>query len=477
MAMNKIGTLRHDVNAHYKNTQSTNIMFYNMDINTSTLKFIITRNDKTLPLGKNNVDTYIYLEASDGSFIQDEVAIIDELNGICEYVIPNEFLNHTGKAKGQFYISVDNKEDTVTNIDFTFDIKDALINTIPSDVKLNTIRKYDELEKTLKEKVHNIEDAYKNIDDYITKVQNASNDGVSLINDTKDSTLVELENSKNTHVNQIKTTGNEYKNDLTNIRTGINEKIDQFNKDVESGGYLKTSATTNWQKYKLTEDSGQTLDVSLENNIDKLHSLKPGFYFATLIPITGASADSGFVEVLEKNGGALKRITYKPHNSNQVWIKRFYNTWNDWESSSKDMETTYGSQEKVDLALNEAKVYTDNLMTNRRKTLFSGDARERNTVISLSENYKNFNHFAIRYRYSGGAKQIVCHVDDDNKIQIQDINMTDSTGDNPKLYEIGLLVTNEKEFKISNNNTFDIRANRNLYDDNNIVLKEIIGVR
>ena len=477
MAMNKIGTLRHDVNAHYKNTQSTNIMFYNMDINTSTLKFIITRNNKTLPLGKNNVDTYIYLEASDGSFIQDDVAITDELNGICEYVIPNEFLNHTGTAKGQFYISVDNKEDTVTNIDFTFEIKDALINTIPSVVKLNTIRKYDELEKTLKEKVHNIEEAYKNIDDYITRVRNASNDGVSIINDTKDSALVELENSRNTHVNQIETTGTEYVNDLTNIRTGINEKIDQFNIDVENNDFITEPMTDTWQKYKLTEDSGQVVDVSLENNIDKLHNLKPGFYFATLIPITDASADSGFVEVLEKNSGALKRITFKPHNSNQVWTKRFYNTWNDWELSNKDMETTYGSQEKVTLALNEAKQYTDSSMVNRRKTLWLGDARERNTVINLSENYKNFNHFAIRYRYSGGGKQIVCYVDDDNKIQIQDFNMTDSTGDNPKLYEIGLLVTSEKEFKISNNNTFDIRASRNLYDDNNIVLKEIIGVR
>lgn len=477
MAMNKIGTLRLDINAHYKNTKSTNIMFYNMDDNTSTLKFIITRNDKTLPLGKNNVDTYIYLEASDGSFIQDEVAITDELNGICEYVIPNEFLNHTGKSKGQFYISVDNKEDTVTSIDFTFEIKDALINGIPSVVKLNTIRKYDELEKILKEKVHNIEEAYKNIDDYITRVQNASNDGVSLINDTKDSALVELENSKNTHVNQIETTGTEYANDLTDIRTGINEKIDQFNKDVENNDFITEPMTDTWQKYRLTEDSGQSLDVSLENNIDKLHNLKPGFYFATLIPITGASDDSGFVEVLEKNGGALKRITFKPHNSNQVWIMRFYNTWNDWELSNKDMETTYGSQEKVTLALSEAKTYTDKSMTNRLKTLWSGDARERNTVFTINESYKNFSYLLVRYRYAGGGKTVPIHIDTDKKIPIQDFNMTDAAGDNPKMNEMGLIFTTDTEVKVTHNNSFDVKGQRNLYDDNDIVLKEIIGVR
>ncbi|MEB6226335.1 phage baseplate upper protein [Mammaliicoccus sciuri] len=477
MAINKIGTLRHDINAHYKKTQNTNIMFYNMDINTSTLKFIITRNDKILPLGKNNVDTYIYLEASDGSFIQDDVAITDELNGICEYVIPNEFLNHTGKAKGQFYISVDNKEDTVTSIDFTFEIKDALINGIPSVVKLNTIRKYDELEKILKEKVHNIEEAYKNIDDYITRVQNASNDGVSLINDTKDSALVELENSKNTHVNQIETTGTEYANDLTDIRTGINEKIDQFNIDVENNDFITEPMTDTWQKYKLTEDSGQVVDVSLENNIDKLHNLKPGFYFATLIPITGASADSGFVEVLEKNSGALKRITFKPHNSNQVWTKRFYNTWNDWELSNKDMETTYGSQEKVDLALSEAKQYTDSSMVNRRKTLWSGDARERNTVFAINESYKNFSYLLVRYRFSGGGKTVSIHIDTDKKIPIQDFNMTDAAGDNPKMNEMGLIFTTDTDVKVTHNNSFDVKGQRNLYDDNDIVLKEIIGVR
>ena len=55
--------------------------------------------------------------------------------------------------------------------------------------------------------------------------------------------------------------------------------------------------------------------------------------------------------------------------------------------------------------------------------------------------------------------------------------MTDTTADNPKLFEMGLIFNDDTEIEVTHNNTFDIKGSRNLYDDNNIVIKEIIGVR
>lgn len=100
-----------------------------------------------------------------------------------------------------------------------------------------------------------------------------------------------------------------------------------------------TYDTTNWQKAKLTQDNGQLQYVSLADNLDKMYTLTTGFYYTTTTPITGIGATStaGFMEVYERDGGSLKRIIFRPYNSTQIWQKRFYNTWSDWEKVSIDI--------------------------------------------------------------------------------------------------------------------------------------------
>lgn len=490
MAIKKIGTLRQDVNAHYKELHNTNIMFYNMDINTSTLKFIITRNKKTLSLGKNNVDTYIYLEAEDGSFIQDDVVITDELNGICEYDIPKEFLNHTGEAKGQFYISVDNKEDTVTNIDFTFNIKDSLMNTIPSNVKVNYIRKYDELEKTLKEKVQNIEDDYKAIDDYITKVRDASEEGVQNVNETKEIALTQINSVQDDNINQINTKGTQYVEELTGVRDGIQDKIDQFNTDVESVNYVKEEEVENWQKYKITNDDGKRPYLT-KGSFSNVNDLPPGSYEtvgandATTQNLPAITSNAFIeIDVTESESGGRKQIYVLISYSKRLFLKTLHTSsadrgWTEFvtKNENEEIETEEGSQFKSNKALEDAKEYVDISLKERHVTLFLGDARERNSIFSINESYKNFSYLLIKYRTSGGAKTLPIVVDEDKKIPIHDFNMTDTSADNPKLFEMGLIFNDDTEIEVTHNNTFDLKGSRNLYDDNDIVIKEIIGVR
>ena len=89
--------------------------------------------------------------------------------------------------------------------------------------------------------------------------------------------------------------------------------------------------TTNWQKYKLTNDDGTRRQITLANNIDNLHNLDTGYYYATGTPITGASSTAGLLTV-ELNGvKTVKFITFRPYNSSQLWVKRYYNAWGDWE--------------------------------------------------------------------------------------------------------------------------------------------------
>ena len=259
MAMTKVGKLKLETSAYYQQKQSTNIRFYNMDINTSILRFIVTRNNNVLPLGKNNTDIMVYLKAQDGSWLIDEVSVSDELNGICEYQIPNEFLNHTGKVEGQVYISVDKKEDTVTEVDFTFTVEDALINQIPTVDKIAYIRKYTELENRLKEKVQNIEDAYKNIDDYITKVQQASETGVMQINDSKTIAITEIQNEKDNSITLINETSDTQIGFVSEKIETVNRMISDFKAQVDSELFVKHTDSEKWQKYATTESDGNRI--------------------------------------------------------------------------------------------------------------------------------------------------------------------------------------------------------------------------
>lgn len=86
-----------------------------------------------------------------------------------------------------------------------------------------------------------------------------------------------------------------------------------------------------WQKYKFVEDSGVLQSISLANDLEALHSLKTGLYYRTAVPIDNynPSCKAGFLQVVES--GSVKHILFRPYNSKRQFLKRFYNSWNDWE--------------------------------------------------------------------------------------------------------------------------------------------------
>lgn len=75
--------------------------------------------------------------------------------------------------------------------------------------------------------------------------------------------------------------------------------------------------------------------ISLANNVDSLHNLKPGNYYTTSTPITvgngNATSSAGFTSVYERGSGIVKHITFSPYNSTQIFVKRFHQNWSDWE--------------------------------------------------------------------------------------------------------------------------------------------------
>lgn len=325
--INKEGHLRLETSSNFQNRLDTNIQFYSTDLGTADLVFNITRNGRPLLVSENNATTFLIMKKDD-EYIVDFVEVVDAMNGKLKYTVPNQVLARPGKWTTQLYIEVNNvKEpenaDIATEIDFTFNIKDSVINTIPAVDKIKEIRTFAEFRASIMEQISAINSALEDGNDYVTLMEATKTSGMKALNDRSIQVIDQLES------NAIA-----YGQALTDLKDeAINEldtKANKIKTDVEA---LNKFDTANWQKAKLTQDNGQLQIISLADDVEKMHALTTGFYYTTTTPIVGIGATStaGFLEVFERNGGILKRITFRPYNSTQVWVKRFYNTWSDWE--------------------------------------------------------------------------------------------------------------------------------------------------
>lgn len=328
---NKEGRIKLETTAHIQNRLDTNIQFYNTDVGTADLVFDVTRNGSPLLVNSENADVIIQLETTDKrkNYVVDTVVPVDPMNGVLKYTIPNDFLglankdNKTVKIIGQTWITVHGKEDIVTHAEFSFSIKDSIINTIPAVDKINEIRTFHEFRESIMNTINEINEALANGQDYVSQIETAKASGLKALNDRSTQVMQEIATLVSTS-----------KKDITDLKNNtmseLDNKANQIKTDVEK---LNKYDTSDWQKAKLIQDNGQLQIVSLADDINKLHDLKTGFYYTTTTPIVGIGATStaGFLEVLERNGGILKRITFRPYNSTQIWQKRFYNTWEDWE--------------------------------------------------------------------------------------------------------------------------------------------------
>ena len=379
--INKNGFFDLKVEPHLKPISDLGIGFYNLDENTATLRFQLSNSTGLLLISENNLSVYGYFESSNGS-VSDviELEIVDELNGVAEITLDQDFLqaSTSTKVKGQLYIGVRNVDgrpdynEVAVLGEFTFEVADALINKISSFTKIEYIRMFSQLKAQIQKEVTDIQEAIKNGADYVAEMQTVKEQGITQINKTVtegktyiDSVIAQaksdLDNTKDNAVSDITTTSNNAKSSVQNTASTVvnsinsktteatehvDAKIAEFNGLLETGGFLTPEELGNqlgeleWQKYKLIEDSGVLQGYSLANDLEALHSLKTGVYYRTAVPIDNyeVSSKAGFLTVIEMN--VVKHILFRPYNSRRQFLKRFYNSWNDWEEVGNNQSDT-----------------------------------------------------------------------------------------------------------------------------------------
>ena len=358
--------------------------FYNLDENTTILRFQLSNTEGPLLIHENNLTSYAYFESSNGS-VSDviELEIEDSYNGIVSITLDKDFLqaSTSTKVKGQVYIGVNNVKgspeynEVAVFREFTFEVADALINKISSFTKIEYIRMFDQLKMRIEQKVRDIEEAIANGADYVAEMKSVLQKGVETLNEIVADGKTDIQS----YISQAKTDLTKVKNDATGditttaknakssvqdtASTAINSidnkateatehvdaKVTEFNQTVEDNGFLTPDKLTedltalDWQKYKLTNDDGSRQYVSGLN----LLTAPPGQYESTNT-INGplkenGEPDTGFVESdisVSSNGRRLIMATRSSFN--KTYIKTLHTNGTDtgWKELTKSTSDT-----------------------------------------------------------------------------------------------------------------------------------------
>lgn len=429
---------------YFEPISNTNISFSNMDVGTAMLTFQIKKNGLPLQVSKKNVYVYCYLESRNGTRSEViELDVVDALQGKASLQLDSEFLigatNST--VDGQLYITMhkfndvpDDFSDTVALQEFSFTVKDALINEISGVTKTQCIRVFDQLKTEVKEKIKEMQENIGNIETLVDRVKQASQDAINKVNDTKDamikgmqaqydSTETELIELRESSIQKLELSATNYINDIKNakdelvqmisdenlittqtfeeftsdFREEIETRLDEYEKFVSDtqNDFADVLATLDWQKYKLSDDDGSNFNVGLGGDVEKLRALKPGNYYLTSTPIKGATSTAGYATITTRQDyDNLKHIIFRPYNSSQMWLMRYYNEWHDWEEiTNTQNDTGWVPFQSINGALaNEAfKAGVDNGFDCAYRVIDYGDRKEKYVRI----NVKNVLHQTV----------------------------------------------------------------------------------
>lgn len=357
MELNKIAKYQAKNEPYLKPISDLGIGFYNLDENTATLQFRIYNNNGPLLISDENVDVHGYFESSNGSVSTVlKLKVVDGMNGIAQITLDKDFLQASTSTKvtGQIYVAVNNVTDNPNNNqtavlgEFTFQVADALINTISSFTKVEYIRMFDQLREEIKQRTKGMEDDIGNIKTLVNEVKDAVADGKADITKVKNDSISELEDISNTTnasvrqqasqaISDIQSIVDEYTtklNDETNDKINeVNEASDKVLESIKQNNLVTSEQIDNWQKYKLTNEDGTYPFINFEKDLESYRALPPGNYYTANVPIfnMGETSAAGFTIVETRNDNTVKRITFRPYNSPQSFLMRFYNEWHDWE--------------------------------------------------------------------------------------------------------------------------------------------------
>lgn len=347
MSLNKIAKFKAKNEPYLKPISDLGIGFYNLDENTATLQFQIYNDYGPLLISDENVDVHGYFESTNKSVSSVlDLHVTDGMNGIVQITLDREFLQASTSTKvtGQLYIglkNIDNKPEynqTAVFGEFNFEVADALINKVSAFTKVEYIRMFDKLRDEIKTRTKEMEDDIGNIKTLVNEVKDAVTDGKADITKIKNDSISELENIANTTNTSVQQQASQAISDIQSIvdeyTTKLNDetedKINQVNEEsdkvieaIKGNNVVTQGETDNWQKYKLTDNSGLRITKS---DVDPVE-LNTGYYLVYKMQNDpdGKSNDSRYINVdVTEGADETKQILATISSTGKIYKKNIH---------------------------------------------------------------------------------------------------------------------------------------------------------
>ena len=489
MAINKIAKIPLETTAYYQALTKLNVSFWTQDKGTSTLQFIITRNNFPIALTGEDVKVILALE-SEGSFIStDELDLDNEVEGVVTYTIPSTFLAVAKNVTGQIYVAVGDDE-TVVQRKFSFKVENDLLSEIPSEEKIRYIKMFDDLKVDMEARLGTLDTALSRLEENIEDVNNARDNGVAAINNLYNAKLTTFNQNFDDKMLEISNATTELNDYVDNSLADMTQKKNEFDDAVIGSGLITEGSTSDWQKYKLTNEDGKRVYLN-KGSFTNVADLQPGYYetVSTATPTQGFPSVFGneaYIEIdVTQSDQDRKQITVTQSSRGQTFVKFIHtdgidNGWKEiaYINESDPFETINGSSNKANTAENNAKQYTDSKVQSINTVLFEGTANGVNTTINLNESLDNFIVLYIFANFPGGTVPVLGNPYGSNVIPIQLTNIIDSAGQGGGIYEAVISKTSRTQLKITSDVFYDLGSQEGSgANANKITITKIVGVR
>ncbi|HDC3102598.1 TPA: BppU family phage baseplate upper protein [Staphylococcus aureus] len=374
--------------SQYNPVIDTNISFYESDRGTGVLNFAVTKNNRPLSISSEHVKTSIVLKTDDynvdrGAYISDELTIVDAINGRLQYVIPNEFLKHSGKVHAQAFFTQNGSNNVVVERQFSFNIENDLVSGFDGITKLVYIKSIQDTIEAVGKDFNQLKQNMADTQTLIAKVNDSATKGIQQI-EIKQNEAIQAITATQTSATQAVTAEVDK---IVEKEQAIFERVNEVEQQINESDLVKGNSTVNWQKSKITDDYGKAIESS-EQSIDSVLS---AVNTSRVIHITSATdapsfKDIGTVDTPKEDGvddgsdipvapntlgksGVLvvyvvddstARATWYPDDSNDEYTKyKISGTWYPFYKKNDGDLTKEFVEETSNNALNQAKQYVD----------------------------------------------------------------------------------------------------------------------
>lgn len=305
-----------------------NVNLYTMDNSTAALDIhikkrnIFSEEKEFIPVNLNQTSfkPVLHLITEDNSiFTNEELEVINAEQGHVRYQVSDYVTKHVGRVQAKlFLVNKDNTDDSSHVANFYFKVNDSgLTGAIGREIRVEVLD--DIVKKVMLENIEDFRGPKGNTGD----IGPQGPRGIKGVDGTN---------------GEIGPTG----------PTGpMGPKGDTGEKGLQGeqgppgppGETPTLPDFTNWQKHKLTNDSGNQITNFYDGNPmtnDNLLSAKSGFYF-NLKAQDSPSGATGYV-FIQKNEGNGRKIYYSSYNRNDLYIKTYSESigWIEWENLSND---------------------------------------------------------------------------------------------------------------------------------------------